>query len=55
MPYKIIKEQEHYRLYNTDKKKTLKMKFKTRASAKKYKDNYDNKRSKSKMPKKKKY
>ena len=49
MPYKIIKEQEHYRLYNTDKKKTLKMKFKTRESAKKYKERYD------KMPKKKKY
>lgn len=52
MPYRIIKEEDHYRLYNTDKKKTLKMKFKTRSSAKKYKDNYD---KRSKMPKKKKY
>jgi hypothetical protein len=51
MPYRIVKEEDHYRLFNTDKKKTLKMKFKTRASAKKYKDNYD----KRKMPKKKKY
>tara|TARA_R100001591_G_scaffold4386_1_gene10100 strand:+ start:2632 stop:2790 length:159 start_codon:yes stop_codon:yes gene_type:complete len=52
MPYRIVKEEDHYRLYNTDKKKTLKMKFKTRSSAKKYKDNYD---KRSKMPKKKKY
>ena len=52
MPYRIVKEEDHYRLYNTDKKKSLKMKFKTRSSAKKYKDNYD---KRSKMPKKKKY
>ena len=52
MPYTIVKSGDQFQLRNKNTKKLLGKKFKTRASAKKFSDRYESKKTgKSSVPK----
>ena len=52
MPYSIVKSGDMFQLRNKNTKKLLAKKFKTRASAKKFADRYETKKTgKSSVPK----
>lgn len=47
MPYQIVKSGDQFQLRNKNTKKLLAKKFKTRASAKKFSDRYETKKTKT--------